>query len=395
MSISRSAVNVYLFIQHYIYTPFIQLTVEDPKSSKIPTIHIRHKKVSQIVWCIAKLSTVSMKLICLQRIYWINSHWQQYMVTEFAVIVSCTAVFNLTIVTYLTLERHAEEYAYMMRQSFQLLKISEQDFQSFTKFKSRITIAFHQICLYLFAGSFMAFPIAAIMFPFVMDYDPLQFFLWQITPKNISKYWITVVASFCYGLLTIHGTTTALTVILIIIIFGDGVDKISYKLLPAAKMNEMDSNYRLAFNKGISLHRILQILIRLGNKALSDYLAVLLMMGDLLVAGSGYFVILRYHHVPMLAYLAACCVMVLGFATTFLLTEMADVPYRNDNRFKRFWKEQLKFVGRRREIRLGIRSCPQIGFSMVIIRNVQKSTGLTIADNFLNSIANIVLLDGF
>lgn len=145
---------------------------------------------------------------------------------------------------------------------------------------------------------------------------------------------------------------------------------------------------RLSFDRCFYMFHIIKMMMRIGNKIVSNFLIILVSMGIGAASTSGYIAIKFYNKLPLIMYMGCAIILPLCLFVNFFLIYLAATPNRNVKRFKQFWK-QFESQGL---IRLQLKSCPDVGYAIGPISNVTNRSALTIADVILNCTATAVLM---
>jgi len=394
MSLSL-AVNTLTIIQKFVYTPCISTIVGNSQNIQFTSQPFHQNRFAQFFW---KLSKVYNTLLIAQSIWQIRnlqSNWDgDQSLNQLSFYVFALALVIIALYTYTWLEKSEREIVYCLNQAHNLVPISGVGFQSFCKRCKRFQIGAEETICYAFASTFAAFPLAAILLPFVHDFGPIQTTFQQFGPTGMSKSWIQCGASVTHEIFALHGASTLLCFMLISIVVGESMIKFSSELIPILQKNKMRqrqllSNYS-TLKRSLKLYRILQIGTQTVNNFVINFFFFVLAMDVLLVSSTGYAALLHYGRIPFLLYLAYCIMTGVGFSVVFILVFLASTPYKNGEAFRATWTQMQ--LGKRGRIELG--SCPPIGYCLGYLRIVKNSTSLSITDVMVNSIANLALLDG-
>lgn len=109
----------------------------------------------------------------------------------------------------------------------------------------------------------------------------------------------SLISASIYFFLMICGGANVIFLLLGCTAFSETMQTLSYTLIPATNSTGHLRKCR-SFQECMKLHRILQILIRTGNHATSQFLQTLIVMGVLLATCGGFVFITMYSRLPFL-----------------------------------------------------------------------------------------------
>lgn len=207
-----------------------------------------------------------------------------------------------------------------------------------------------------------------------------------------------IFSNLFYSAIAIYGGGIWLSLLIIMLAFGESTMVISSKLnnykgqvtMIATKSGSKFRRkiYQISFVDKLLFYRTITIVTRLGCQLISIYVQCLILMGILLATCSGCVAIKLYDDLPFLIYICMSLLLPLLIIVNFGLVTLASIPQENGEKFQHFWKTQLI----RRIDRMKLQSCPPLGYSFGFIKKCERKTALIIADVGLNLIATVTLL---
>jgi len=274
---------------------------------------------------------------------------------------------------FITLEKHQNHIRFQLNQRFSIAQLRHQNSKSA-----------QEIFIYIFSTIFGSFPVLTFFFPYGSDLHPFQVVFAPIIDSPTASfhiiYAIKGLASLVYGSTTVYGAGLFLSIMLFTIMDMEGMNQFSSRMgFPTSTVN---------FGKCLRNFRITQILIGRHNYIMSDFMSHLVFMGVVLAVGCGFGTITLYGSMPITVYASYPCIVVICFGYNSLYFTLTARPRRNGQRFVAKWKE----FGFGKRIRLSLKACPEIGYSVGSMRCVTEQTALAIADCIVNWTASFAMI---
>lgn len=266
---------------------------------------------------------------------------------------------------------------------------------------SRNGILLGETFMYGFSAGLGIFPLVFAAIPLFRDYDCIQalgrFVFSSISDheKNSLKAWTLKVLS-CIYFFTVAtlGAVIVLFVLLSMLLVQETCIRLSNNLWESKTNFKNTVVFLVRRQKNDQFlscerrFRILQILFTTGNGIVSKFLAILTGMGITASSWGGFVMVSMYHELPLIIYMACSGVYLTCQVIYMLLVALAAIPNKNGVKFKYDWRGKL---GNHTELRM-IRSCPELGFSIGLLRNVKNITALQIFDTTINIIATLAIM---
>lgn len=328
------------------------------------------------------ISTILLVLLISQwRLIWIVFTWQYksrnmgeltvYSVTTCLTVIGLAACQNL--------HKHHDGYQYVLTTLFRLVKGIQGHLKT-SENKKNVGILF----VYAFVGiTFLIIPLLVLSVPFKLDYDPLQL------PTNIfvqeSTLILKATISLVYLLIACYATSTMLELLLIMLLILDRMNVLSCEFKGANAA--LPPKY---FDRCLHFFRQTQILVFLFSSYSSDFLLLIVFMGEILAGFCGYATIVMYHDLPIITFLACPAIVLIILTVAHVYIKYGCIPNKNGRSFKeRFWPRQ--FLPKSYEMKQ-LLSCPQIGYRIGPTEYITMYTELEIYSAILFCTANLVLM---
>ncbi|CAL8121382.1 unnamed protein product [Orchesella dallaii] len=413
MALAKAATNVQFLIQKYsIFPPFPGHLIADGPLNEIKMSHVpfTQQKFAKPFWKFISYGFKLIFLLTLWRIRELVSNWKTN--TDMEQLVTLLLLLSMALASYTMyyyFEHFNAEYSYLITQvcqQFIMLKHSTDDkeIKSFSKrFTAILRVEKLGAMVYIISFSFVCFPAAATVFPFVTDFEPLQIilrefcnFMLPIDAKFACKT-SKIFAMFIYIFYALHAGAVTVYFNLLFVCLGGCVLRLStgLKLEANATINQdfvVTPRAFIKLQKCIKLYRILQIITSISRQITKDIFGVLFIMCALLAASSAYFVIYLYSVVLFIMYLACAFLAVFIFAFSILLITLASLPYAHTTLFKQRWR----WIRVSKRLRLQLESCGAVGFSLGnFVRIATAHTSMYVTDIYLNCVATMALMGDF
>jgi len=250
-----------------------------------------------------------------------------------------------------------------------------------------------KIMVYSFSACIFAYPLAVTSLPLICEYEPEQIFVESliapIVPDGMLKNASKIGAALIYFFLSMYGASEILYILLLYIALGDVFTRVSWGLKTGSTAETFQrKDLSLVLKKYLGLYRSLEIITISTRGSTKNALGVLVTMGAYLAGAASYFVLFMYGKVPLAMYMACAIAVFFVFATLFVLTTLAALPNSNTEEFKASWKWAMVSKWGR----LKLNSLGSVGFEIRYYETiVQKSTTLTLANMFVDTIVTVVL----
>jgi len=239
--------------------------------------------------------------------------------------------------------------------------------------------------------TFLAYPAIFAFAPLVRDYEAGEWFLALVFTKNPSSpsLPIKLAVSGFYFILAIPVISTILTIIMLMMTVGESTLVLSFRLGNGKNSGESFVEFR----NFLKTYRHLQMLLNSFNECACVYNGFFAGMCQIISACCAYFTLLMYNYIPIVMYLACVGVVLAVVFMTFVLITLGGIPHDNVEKRKVHWKSVYGLRSKRQ--RMELKSCPPIGYSIVVINVVKKQTALSIWDVNANFTATLVLMSDF
>ncbi len=241
------------------------------------------------------------------------------------------------------------------------------------------------LLVYTFGIAFLILPLLLVLsVPFKLDYDPLQL------PTKIFIQETTIIVkssiSLIYLLIACYAASIMLELLLILLLILDMMNILSCEFKGANAA--LPPKY---FDRCLHFFRQTQILIFLFSSYSSDFLFLLVFMGEILAGFCGYATIIMYHDLPIVTFLACPVIVLLILSIAHVFIKYGCIPNKNGRSFKeRFWPRQ--FLPKSYEMKQ-LMSCPHIGYRIGPKEYIKMYTELKIYSAILFCTANLVLME--
>lgn len=372
MSLSESAFYVHRALQRFI-----------PLSYRFSNIEYAFLQNPQIRTCKSKLLRVFMLISAIfysffpfLRLCWLCSNWrkpipqkpEQFNINTF---IFCLASVALSI--YWFTERYQNVLIAVLNQRLQLVPI--------IPWPEKFSV--QKYLVYVISFGTAAFPLSVLSTPLLMDFLPLRLvyaaLIRKTTQADNLEYWIFILLEgFSYALTVFFPALAFLSVVLVITVFGEGIQKLTSTLV------------QRSFQNCVTTHQRVRILLAGYNEVIYGFLFNLTWAGVVLISTCNYTAIKLRHDLPVLAVVAFCTLVALMMIVLFLFTILADIPNRDGKRFHMFWKET---VGKSKERSRILKACPkEIGYSVGMMMHVRRVLGLIIADIIVQITVSLLLM---
>ncbi|CAL8129082.1 unnamed protein product [Orchesella dallaii] len=393
MSLTKGALNVLFIIQKCIITPcyFVRPNSSSIRATDEPFLNSRF---AQRAWKISQYVRAFLLTLLTWRIRWIFVNWHKSKLSQLGM---CFTIFSIKLISLFaqfTVERLKHEIVIGMTQLFKHVKVDGLNRKS--------EISVRVLCIYGLALSFISFPAALGCFPLIGNHEPLENFLDALMlhgkrSRLISK----LAASFVYVSVSTYGAATFLSVMLLVVMFGEATQKLSMELrsssfrlwgLYGKTFTSKRFEVHCKFAQCLKQFRLLQILTIIGRQLSSDFIAVLAFFGIITASSAAVCALILYQYLPIFVGISCFLIVMIVFTFVFLLSELASSPNTNSIRFKAYWSCLLTSRFCRRQLN----SCPVISYSIgVMVVHVRPSTALSISDVILNCTATLALMGDF
>lgn len=341
-----------------------------------------HKLKIRRIIRVANLSFItSLLLFSLCRLAWLKVHWKENRGMEqlfLYMVFLCMVIIGLGAWEAMYCHKPAIKFALSAR--FKLVPLHENDLDS----KKR---TLGDIFMYGFGLGCAAFPLLVLLIPVQFDYDPLSIIFEYFSGRKF-KGIIKLVTKLGLGLVYVifvgHGAGMFLSVMMLILIFTEGLQTLTNQLYIRGKQTQKQIRFPAAYKS----YRMAQVLITSGNSVVEQFLFVLVVLGWIFAGMCAYASLMMYHELPLLTYLACPVIVAVALAINFVLISFAYVPYRNVEIFKQYWKQVVQSKLNRKILK----SCPPLGYNIGPIKNVHLLIAMKIANAIVNCTLNLVLL---
>lgn len=287
-------------------------------------------------------------------------------------------------VTLDTVDHRRNEIAFALTQSLKLIKFRKQN-QTWRK----QAFDYQEAFVFIVCGSIaLICGVAPPAITILLDYHPAHLILKWLTGfqelpfpcKILMTMWSVIV----YSCVAAQGAAAIILLLTGILLFVVAMYFVSVKFLDKKQFNQ----YPESFLTNLKIFRQMQIVMRIGNEAVENFLHTFLSMGVVLAVSSGYMLI-RLRDLPLTMHLIVATIVPLCFIFDILLFTLAAIPTENIVSFISAWKGKLKS----KRYRVQLRSCPKIGYSFGFVENCERRTGLTVLDVEVNGMASLSLIN--
>lgn len=399
MDFTTSCISVHVAIQKLFRLPVTyQRELSDhPIMQLRPDWNKRNSwgipSAAKIHWTFSKWFIIICGALSLLRMAWQLRYWEQ--VHNFEMIGFDSLAVTLGIIAaaaYNTIDCHMNLICYYITQRFSSVSYSNRALTD--RFPKKIV--FRDIFIFQFSiGFFVTVPVFYLL-PFFRDYDLVQTFLTQLArflfhepysnKSNLPFSVIVVVKlipSLVYAVTLNHAVSVLLLVLITLnIMVLEAYIEISERVLRLS-YSTRGSLYNCMYR--LSIFRVLNAMGYIVNNRI--FAAVLTGMGTLVASLCGFVTILMYSQFPLIMYLSCATMFVSSIVTTLVLITLAAIPNSNIEKFRQNWKIRV----RRKQEKVLLMSCPEIGFGIGFLRIIKYGTAFTIIDNIINFTMSLVL----
>ncbi|CAL8129293.1 unnamed protein product [Orchesella dallaii] len=293
-----------------------------------------------------------------------------------------------SIFCYRTIERHLPDLCFVINEAVKLLEFATKTGSSTTTVKGAI-----ESFVYGIAVGFYLCPILVFLFPFVRPYDPIQWTVLQLfNLRNTS-----IPLKLCAGVFYIFNFSHAIHVaLMVVLLMGTGLDcgqRISTKLYNILGQTNLEippkSVIRLQFRQRLKLYQKLRIFITLFHSVFEEFVSVLLCTCIQVSIWCSCIVTSMWGILPLVIYGNCVVFLIAAIGAILIFVEFASGTYKNGKEFKMLWRRSCP----RKQERLQLKSCPDIGFAVYpAIKHVREYTALIICNVILNYTATLIIL---
>lgn len=415
MEFTRGCVNLQLILQKICHPP-IHCIVVNEQLKLVPSFLHGRPSCASICYDLDRLVIVFGSVFSALQLGTLFSHWREGNNSEEICIYTLLfALSNLAFYALHALQFYAREMCVAEENGLKLMKFRIVGYPSLRKIPGLI----ESLVYILFGGFLPFFAFNSFLAPFLMDYLPIKLITtWTLRQFGLHLDWqcifmLDLISGAIYSCIIIQAGGNLLYLLLGIMSFGEAMQNLSFQLFDRVAITKISSNKlflqtklknkllgveqkvmvvvsrsMVTFRQSMKLSRIMQILIRTGNQAVSSFVQTMLVMGVIMAACGGYVCIKLYNHLPLLIYLVDSFLLPLCLIVNFVLISLADAPHQNSVRCKHFWRDKLV----RKVNRLQLQSCPMISYSFGFVENCRKQTALSIANFILNLVATLTLV---
>lgn len=291
-------------------------------------------------------------------------------------VTTCLTVIGLAACK--NLQKHHDGYQYVLTTLFRLVKGIQGHLKT-SENKKNVGILF----VYMFAITFLIFPLLVLSVPFKLDYDPLQ--LLASVFMGESTLIVKTSISLVYLMIACYAASIMFELLLIMLLILDRINILSCEFKGANAA--LPPKY---FDRCLHFFRQTQILIFVFSSHSSDFIFLIVFMGEILAGFCGYATIVMYDDLPIVTFLACPTIVLLIFTCSHVFIKYSCIPNKNGRSFKeRFWPRQ--FLPKSYEMKQ-LLSCPQIGYRIGPKELIKMYTELEIYSAILFCTANLVLM---
>ncbi len=237
-----------------------------------------------------------------------------------------------------------------------------------------------EIAIYCVSGAFFIVILGVTALPFAISYDPVQLVIGR------STIFIKIFAVFIYWSFMIFAAATVLSVLLMIIVFLEGI--LYYSTSIHFNKYPYSTWMKLKFNKCYKRYRTMQILLIMEDDIYLEFLTSLMFTGVLLGSCGAYITLNMYSMLNFFMYMLGPAITVLAFGLNLLLSLLADFPHKNSKIFKLYWNQ---VVTRKHDKQL-LQACPQLGLHLYPYGMATAKLGLHICDQIIRNTVTMLLL---
>lgn len=409
MSLTQGCLNLYFLLQKPLKPP---LYLDPVTRHQIPRHSLRVSEPKFLcfssyftLWKIIKFNVFFLFHFAFWRCIWLFSNISRIYFEQLGFYGLMLTITSIGLSSYDTFDSHVHDACFAITQRFNLIPTHHLGWPIFAGGRRlpRLGEAF----IYCFAFSTITIPVFFGAIPIFRNYDPVQLVFSKLFTSTSLHVIISVkiAASIILGFHALHGAIAGLCVILEILMFVEAVQELSFRLFHRSASQHVIRfrikdqrtkpklliSLNLQFSKCLPLFRELEILIRVGNSITSNFLANLVGMGTCACACGGYVMLKLYEDLPLIIYLSCSVFFFICLTVNFLLIYLADIPFRNGEHFKHAFKRELLLRDKYEQLQL--KACPSIAYEIgTIVRKVQRSTSLSIANSIFNLTATLVVM---
>ncbi len=289
MSLTLGAYKVHSLIQQIIPTPYAVDLENHLLTNNILYQTVFHKLFRFFVM----LSFIILVIpIIFYRLLWLFFHWKSFTidhVDQIIVYLFGLAAAIIFLPAYYTIHFYNIEAQYMINQRYKIVPVIAElpariNFFITLPFLGKTSVL--ELLVFGLSSGFLVLVLGATALPFAVSYEPVQWIL--ATSSSKSKLF----ASLIYFVYVTYAAEMVLSILLLIIIFLEGV--VSYSSTLHYYKLPYSSLMRLKFRLCCKRYRTLQIFLRMGNSIVLEFLTILIFVG-ILLASSGAFMSLKMY----------------------------------------------------------------------------------------------------
>lgn len=379
MSLTSAAMQAHSHLQKLVPQPYhinlqTQLLV---KSSKYSTpLHNLYRKSSQIGIFVVLLPFVIFRLV------WLFANWNAYSRYQVVQVIVYSAMTNIILI-YLPVSHMLHKHADTMiqiNQMYALNIIYKNSIHSRCKIRIPIIGKFapNEIFVYGLSLLFLVFTLMSLSCPFCFTYMPAQLIFGD-------NFIVRMLSAISYGLLTLYGSLTVLSVLLIAIIF---LENLSHYTSTMYYSCTIFPTHKTQFYKYYLRFRNAQICLMTGNSIYNFFLKCFVFLGILLNSCCTSLSITMYGKINFFVYLTILAVPMICFTILFLFPYLANIPFKHSIQFKIFWSRFLL----KNEQRKQLMACRPFGLDLGPYGICTMKHGLLICDDVIQNTVTLLLL---
>lgn len=216
--------------------------------------------------------------------------------------------------------------------------------------------------------------------PLVISYCPLQLIL---RTTFIAKS----IEAFCDSVAVAHGGINVVSIFIFFIVLLENTIVYSSNMYPKSTCFR-NCKSPVSFSNCCKRFQSLRIVLNLVNLVDFYFQTVIIFVGIILASCCSYMTIKMYGKIPLFYFMMMPCLAIMGIKIAIIQTYLESIPYKNTQKFKTFWKYQLK----RKEDKKMLRACKPFGFCLGLYGIATAQHGLYICDDIIRNTVSIILL---
>lgn len=382
MSLTLAILEVINLFEKCVPLP---ISVDIKQNCIIDSHHYKNKYFKCFLYANTWIAVFILLPFFVCRLIWLISHWKSYTAyntIEAVIYALCLFILIIVLAVFYTFTKEKATIKYIINQRCQIVPEPNYGNQKLLRIPFFRKITLHQAIIYASATVSLLTPPALLVGPFTFPFCPLQIIFGTSALVKIS-------AVVYYSLLVTYGVLLSFSLIMLSVSMIEGVILYSTTIYNNFSSDNLKQEH-LRWKKCLNRFHVICIFIKTTDEIFGIFHTILIIVGILLASCGGYMILMMFEKVPLILYVGAFAITFVCFFIAITLTLFAQIPYKNAVKYKGYWKSMLK----RKEDKIMLTSCRQIGFSDLIYGLYTAKLGLCICDDIVHNTVNLVLLNG-